>query len=108
MISMKRFSPRFSIRTLAIFLTLVCVYFGAWKETERRSHTSVRFYAHGRGRIPCGTHSIVPFVVKAREYDEQKSKHTWNYYIDLPFLMPVKLPYEQESPMGGPSNRTKG
>ena len=26
-----RFRPRFSVRTLAIFVTLVCAYFGAWE-----------------------------------------------------------------------------
>ena len=27
--------PRFSLRTLAIFMTLVCAYFGAWEATKR-------------------------------------------------------------------------
>ena len=26
--------PRFTLRTLAIFVTLVCAYFGAWEATE--------------------------------------------------------------------------
>jgi hypothetical protein len=30
-----RFCPRFSVRTLAIVVTLVCVYFGAWEATKR-------------------------------------------------------------------------
>ena len=30
-----RFRPRFSVRTLAIFVTLVCMYFGAWEATKR-------------------------------------------------------------------------
>jgi hypothetical protein len=107
MAAMKLFRPRFSIRTLAIIVTLVCVYLGMWKETEREAHVSVLLYAHYRGRIPCGTHSVVPFVIKAREFDYANSNHTWNYYVDLPLLKPVKLPYEQESPMGLPSNRSK-
>jgi hypothetical protein len=32
---MIRFRPRFSVRTLAIFVTLVCAYFGAWEATKR-------------------------------------------------------------------------
>lgn len=27
--------PRFSVRTLAIFVTLVCAYFGVWEVTKR-------------------------------------------------------------------------
>ena len=30
-----RFRPRFSVRTLAIFVTSVCVYFGAWEATKK-------------------------------------------------------------------------
>jgi hypothetical protein len=30
-----RLRPRFTIRTLAIFVTLVCAYFGAWEATKR-------------------------------------------------------------------------
>ena len=32
---MKSFHPRFSIRKLAIVVTLVCAYFGAWEATKR-------------------------------------------------------------------------
>jgi len=31
----RRFHPRFSVRALAIFVTLVCAYFGAWEATKR-------------------------------------------------------------------------
>jgi hypothetical protein len=27
--------PRFSVRTLAIFVTLVCAYFGVWEATKK-------------------------------------------------------------------------
>jgi hypothetical protein len=30
-----RFRPRFTVRTLTIFITLVCIYFGAWEATKR-------------------------------------------------------------------------
>jgi hypothetical protein len=30
-----KFRPRFSVRTLAIFVTLVACYFGAWEATKR-------------------------------------------------------------------------
>jgi hypothetical protein len=32
--SPKRWRPRFSLRTLVIFVTLVCFYFGAWEATK--------------------------------------------------------------------------
>jgi hypothetical protein len=31
----KRWRPRFSVRTLAIVVTLVCTYFGAWEVTKK-------------------------------------------------------------------------
>jgi hypothetical protein len=31
----RRFRPRFTLRTLAIFVTLVCAYFAAWEVTKR-------------------------------------------------------------------------
>lgn len=32
---MNRFRPRFTVRSLAIFVTFVCVYLGAWEATKR-------------------------------------------------------------------------
>ena len=31
----KKFRPRFTLRTLAVTVTLVCVYFGSWEATKR-------------------------------------------------------------------------
>jgi hypothetical protein len=31
----KRWRPRFSVRTLAIFISLVCAYLGAWEATKK-------------------------------------------------------------------------
>ena len=92
---------RFRLRTLLIVVTLICVYFGAWRWRERNFHSHIRQYAQSRGRVANGTYTIVPFVVKARELNEAKSKETWNYYIDLR-LMLVKLPYERDSRPGWP------
>jgi hypothetical protein len=30
-----KFRPRFTVRTLAIFVTLLCAYFGVWEATKR-------------------------------------------------------------------------
>ena len=42
-----RFRPRFSIRTLAIFVTVVCAYFGTWEATKRavKSQLSHEYYS---------------------------------------------------------------
>ena len=41
--------PRFSLRTLAIVVTLVCAYFGAWEATKRygiqKQSTAETFYS---------------------------------------------------------------
>lgn len=34
-IKKNRFLPRFSLRTLAIVVTLICTYFGAWEATRK-------------------------------------------------------------------------
>lgn len=38
----KRFRPRFSIRTLIIFVTLVCCYLGLWEATKTWGVADVR------------------------------------------------------------------
>jgi hypothetical protein len=34
-----RFRPRFSVRALAIFVTLVCIYFGTWELTRQKAES---------------------------------------------------------------------
>ncbi len=34
--------PRFTVRTLAIVVTLVCAYFGAWESTKRYGFSAVK------------------------------------------------------------------
>jgi hypothetical protein len=41
---MFRLRPRFSVRTLAIFVTLVCAYFGGWEASKRAAPKQLRFY----------------------------------------------------------------
>jgi hypothetical protein len=36
---MMKFRPRFTVRTLAIVVTLACAYFGAWEATVRGAST---------------------------------------------------------------------
>ena len=55
----KRWRPRFSLRTLVLFMTLVCVYFGAWEATKR--------YAAAINRRDTRVFSPVPFIVRREE-----------------------------------------
>ena len=43
---MMKFRPRFSVRTLAIFVTLVCCYFAAWEATKRYDGRSPAPFIH--------------------------------------------------------------
>ncbi len=43
-----RFRPRFTVRTLAIFVTLVCAYFGAWEPTRKYGVTKQGFVINQR------------------------------------------------------------
>lgn len=43
---------KFSVRTLAIFVTFVCAYFGAWEMTKRYASTNHKAYTvDGRGNV---------------------------------------------------------
>ena len=55
--------PRFSVRTLAIVVTLVCVYFAAWEATKR----------YGLKAIPNGSVSPMPFIVGSDKFTETHS-----------------------------------
>jgi hypothetical protein len=39
---MTRFLPRFSLRSLALVVTLACAYFGAWEATKRHGIPAVK------------------------------------------------------------------
>ena len=41
MLAMLRIRPRFSVRTLVIFMTLACIYFAAWSFTRRHGPRDV-------------------------------------------------------------------
>jgi hypothetical protein len=72
-----RFRPRFSIRTLAIFVTVVCAYFGAWEATkrygiEKRYQDDARLVLERRGDIwtaTCEETAPIPFVLRCDEWE---------------------------------------
>jgi hypothetical protein len=77
-----RFRPRFTVRTLTIFVTLICAYFGAWEATKRYGVVKTPGVSKSQGsariNIPAGTmppkkiivasSSPAPFVISTSEY----------------------------------------
>ena len=66
-----RFRLRFSIRTLAIFVTLACVYFGTWELTKRHGVNRLEksLSESGNGYVPGGAYSPAPLIICTVEYD---------------------------------------
>ena len=98
-----KFRPRFSVRTLAIFVTLVCAYFGAWEAADtygiKRSKHPRGWDGDGIGNIKLpyfagDVRAIMPLIVSAEElrFFEDPS-HTKHYYLWL-FGPTIKLPFE--------------
>ena len=83
--------PRFSVRTLAIVVTLVCAYFAAWGPTKK--YGVPRIQARGLGQTSVPVASPAPFVLKSVEYDRDSDYpyliryHLWFFgpVITLPF-----------------------
>jgi hypothetical protein len=96
--SMKHFRPRFSIRTLAIFVTLVCCYFGAWGATKRYVEKSWR-YDVGQLSSPmpfviCETSTSLGHITSSGKFDPRgKSIRHWQLWLLGP---KIKLPFESE------------
>ena len=85
----KRFRPRFSIRTLAIFVTLVCCYAACWGPTKT---WGVYIVAPGR-RQGCtiSQSAVAPLVVTIYESDGKQRYYFWFFgYV-------AKLPYEHDA-----------
>ncbi len=98
-----RFRPRFSVRTLAVFVTLVCAYFGAWEATKRYGVPDPDWpcfpppdYKHEKivSYADCPT----PFILGRDEFYIDSGEHLHfarRYYLWL-FGPEFKLPYESE------------
>ncbi len=96
-----RLYPRFSVRTLAIFVTLVCCYFGAWEATKRWGMPLGPTYVVLKARdgtprkVRLGStneSSPMPLVI-GRDEMLGYSAPTRHYYLWL-FGLKFKLPFE--------------
>ena len=68
------FSPRFSVRTLAIFVTLACAYFGAWEVTKKYGKESVQEPKLESDLNAFFISSPAPFLVVSDEWDPAVSR----------------------------------
>ena len=92
----KRWRPKFSVRTLAILLTLVCVYLACWGPTKTRGRAQVEKVAK---LWSADSSAIAPLIVAvegtkfvARVQVRQRRYYFWFFgYV-------AKLPYEREVP----------
>jgi hypothetical protein len=97
----KRWRPRFSVRTLAILITVVCCYAACWGPTKRQG---VRDAAEKTARFSTGYRSTysatAPLIVRGREVRLTTSGTlvtfywTDRYYFWF-FGYVAKLPYER-------------
>jgi hypothetical protein len=104
---MPRFRPRFSVRTLAIFVTLVCAYFGAWEATKYYalgSPVKIHTSDHGEQKWVVTLDSCpAPFVLWRDEHlpDRERGYH-WpgarRYYLWF-FGAEFQLAYESMADM---------
>ena len=81
--------PRFSLRSLVIIVTLVCIYLGVWEITKT---WVVDDLISDRG-LRC--ESPVPFVVVIDEIDYLNNRYIRRYHFCCLALM-VRLPYAHE------------
>jgi hypothetical protein len=92
--------PRFSLRTLAIAVSIICAYFGAWEATskwglpERDKPPFDDMYRHPFARkfvlYAYNPSAVAPFVVRFDE-NAPRSVRTKVYYVWL-FGLRAKLP----------------
>jgi hypothetical protein len=115
-----RFRPRFSVRTLAIVVTLVCAYLGAWEVTNRvaeqqgksRSKQDVLIPNHCPFDLlfklcPDGSYveihqseSPAPFIIyrDEQDWDDRKDPTVRRKYYLWLFGPKIKIPIEYPSP----------
>ena len=92
--------PRFSVRTLVVLVTLVCLYFGCWEATKSKGVEDIETVVfstidHGVFRLD---HDVpVPFLVRTRARShptDGKLIHSWHRDYIWFFGYVAKLPNE--------------
>src|SRR5689334_9886166 len=99
----KSWRPRFSVRTLAIVVTLACVYFGLWTLTQREAarqysiavDKTTRFFDDENSTLAImNSRSPLPLLISRDEVRfERPGLYPRCYYLWL-FGPMVKLPLE--------------
>ena len=117
----KRWRPRWSVRTLAVVVTLVCAYFGSWPWLESQALRDV----DGAATRACNTYfernettfsqmgviysgfqtmlpdSTAPYVVCVHEATLHKASGTWRWrrrYYAWMFGPTLRLPFTETLP----------
>lgn len=97
-----RFQPRFSVRTLTIFVTILCAYLGAWEATKKfggPSHRELLMLDRISVSYP------VPFLIVQdesdpevrRDYGKNRLPYVRRFYLWF-FVVRVRLPLETNCP----------
>jgi hypothetical protein len=96
---MKLWRPRYSVRTLAILVTLVCAYFGAWEITKSYG---VPVIQQSPVSFPIITEALspMPFVIRQHEVDAAFSTVIMQRYYLWIFGVKIALPrWDSQLPM---------
>lgn len=115
---MIRIRPRFSLRALAILVTLVCLYFGAWEATKRYGipqYKSVlrdpdpRFIA----RQFFLANSPTPFIIRSEEIviDVNDKAHypvRWYVWLGTRVRLPFETTWQRRKPLTPRRPRLQG
>ncbi|MDP6555710.1 MAG: hypothetical protein QGG71_13660 [Pirellulaceae bacterium] len=100
----KRWRPRFSVRTLAIIITLVCCYAACWVPTKTRGVPDVQGRVLSANQFGKNNNvsATVPLIVGIEEDGDWSQPWTAPirrcYYLWF-FGYVAKLPYERYTPV---------
>lgn len=99
----KRWLPRFSVRTLVIVVTLVCLYAACWGPTKKWGEDDVKQRLNERVsefRFARPGQAIAPFIVTTDEShgSSQQPAVSHCYYFWF-FGYVAKMPYERQLPV---------